>query len=771
MFEYDEGHVDARRLLAQLNFDRGDLQQAFRNYRLIAEQFPDDVESQVELVRIAFASNQWEAFQRYAERVVDLAPDDPRSAIYSAGLAYRAAVDGAEGLALDATAAQALALLDPEPENARDTRILRAIVMDNSVRTGDLSGALAQIDRLLETEPDNKLYNRQKLEILVNIGDRSGIEEQRLSMVERFPDETDYQADLIRFYLFNQEYDKVEDFLRGRISAAEGEPGPALDLVRFLSEIRGFDAAMAELDVLIASNEDPDVFRVVRAGLVFSDGNIDEGIADLEELVASAEPGPVRNRARVLLAKMQLAVGNEVGARAGVEEVLTDDPTNPEALKMRADWLIASDETDGAISDLRSALQKSPEDAAAMSLLADAYARSGAPELARDFYGLAVEASGNAPAESLRYAQILLSDDRTGAAEDILIASLRNAPNNLDLLNALGELYLRTEDWGRAEQVIDAFRRLDSDAARAAGNQLEANMINRRSGPEELVGFLENLAEAEGAEMSAKLALIRAKLSTGDVAAALDSARAFREADPDDENATAVLAATLTAAGELDEAKALYQELLGTQKQRPAIWVALSRVQLRMADREGARATIEEGLSHLPDNPQLQWAMSSFLEADGDIDGAIAVYEEMYARNSSALIVANNLASLLSTHRDDAESLERAWIIARRFSELEIPAVQDTYGWILFRRGEVEEAITYLEPAAAALTADPVVQYHLGKAYLSAERRQEALSQMQLAIDLAGPEDQRAQIVEARQLLLSLTDEIAAPTGDTNSSE
>ena len=114
------------------------------------------------------------------------------------------------------------------------------------------------------------------------------------------------------------------------------------------------------------------------------------------------------------------------------------------------------------------------------------------------------------------------------------------------------------------------------------------------------------------------------------------------------------------------------------------------------------------------------------------------------------MVVANNLASLLSTYREDEESLTRAWNVARRFNDTEIPAMQDTYGWILHRRGESAEALPYLEAAAAGLPNDPIVQYHLGQVYQALDRPDDALAQYRIAVQLAGPDDTRDQIITAR---------------------
>ena len=119
-------------------------------------------------------------------------------------------------------------------------------------------------------------------------------------------------------------------------------------------------------------------------------------------------------------------------------------------------------------------------------------------------------------------------------------------------------------------------------------------------------------------------------------------------------------------------------------------------------------------------------------------------------------MVANNLASLLSTYREDEDSLTRAYSVARRLRGNDFPPFQDTYGWIAYRRGDYDEAVTYLEPAAANLGNDALVQYHLGMTYIALERFGEGLSQLQKAIEIAGAEDTRAQFGIAREEIARL---------------
>jgi tetratricopeptide (TPR) repeat protein len=200
----------------------------------------------------------------------------------------------------------------------------------------------------------------------------------------------------------------------------------------------------------------------------------------------------------------------------------------------------------------------------------------------------------------------------------------------------------------------------------------------------------------------------------------------------------------------------MYREIVAQEPRASNVWLELSRT-LEIRDGEGGgEPVIDEALQAMPDEPNLLWAKASYLENGGDISGAIEIYEGLYERNSSSVVIANNLASLLSTYREDAESLERAWNVARRFRDTDIPAMQDTFGWILHRRGDSQEALPYLEAAAAGLPNDPVVQYHLGEVYRTLNREEDALAQYRLAVKVARASDTRQQIEDARARIASI---------------
>ena len=90
--------------------------------------------------------------------------------------------------------------------------------------------------------------------------------------------------------------------------------------------------------------------------------------------------------------------------------------------------------------------------------MAFAHERAGDRGLMGERLALAVEASNRAPAESLRYANFLMQEDRPGPAEGVVTDALRRDPENRELLDMLGRIHLARKDWARAGQVAGILR-------------------------------------------------------------------------------------------------------------------------------------------------------------------------------------------------------------------------------------------------------------------------------------------------------------------------
>jgi tetratricopeptide (TPR) repeat protein len=113
------------------------------------------------------------------------------------------------------------------------------------------------------------------------------------------------------------------------------------------------------------------------------------------------------------------------------------------------------------------------------------------------------------------------------------------------------------------------------------------------------------------------------------------------------------------------------------------------------------------------------------------------------------MIISNNLASLLSDHRTDPASLERAHALAVGLRKSDIPQFKDTLGWVNYRRGEFKEALPLLEDAARSLPDAALIRYHLGMTYLSVGDQAKATEHLQRGLELSKADAETKAKIEA----------------------
>jgi tetratricopeptide (TPR) repeat protein len=760
VLDLDGAHRLARMAYAQTVVDQGKIREAYGQYLRLIEYYPDDAEARLILAEMALERFNWDEVARHIEVAAKATPEDPRVQAVQIALAYRNGLEDKDREAQQAAVKKATVLKEILP----DSIVLRRVVIDGFLRTGDRRAALAELDAtLVKHKTDLSLY-RIRLALLNEMGRPEALEQQLVQMVGIFPDEVDVRRTLIRWYMSRKELGKAEDFLRAQ--AADGGDGAGADLINFIVSTQGIDAGQTELDRIIASGTNPEFYRALRASLDFDAGRQTEAVAELEDIIATAEPSDQLRKIKLTLARMRSATGNQVGGRALVEEVLAEDATEVEALKLKAGWLIDGDQADEAIITLRAALDQSPNDARIMTLMARAHERNGSRALVGDMLSLAVDASNNAPEESILYARYLIADGKNLPAEGVLINALRLAPNELNLLAALGDVYLRISDWPRAKQILDTISRIEGPEAETMAINLKLALLNGQNRSDEMMTFLEDLAGQDQSAIPAQVAIIRTHIANGDIDKARSTLDAALEKSPQNRVLRALKGRFLENNGTPDQAIAIYRTLLAENNQDEPVWRELYGSLTRANRLPEAEKVLDEAIAILPGSGTLKWMKASLLEKRGDIDAAIAVYEDLYERSSSSPIVANNLASLITTYKTDKASLDRAYVIARRLRGIDQPAFQDTYGWIAYRRGDYEEARTYLEPAAANIGNDPAPAYHLGMTYIALDRPDDAIAQFRKAIELAGEDTSRDEVVAAKVELERLLSAPKPPAPD-----
>src|SRR5437764_13256261 len=105
--------------------------------------------------------------------------------------------------------------------------------------------------------------------------------------------------------------------------------------------------------------------------------------------------------------------------------------------------------------------------------------------------------------------------------------------------------------------------------------------------------------------------------------------------------------------------------------------------------------------------------LSLLYERTSDFAKARDAYERLLSINPNLVTALNNLACL---YADRLRDLDKAYDLERKARELQgnDPAIADTFGWILSKRSDYQQALPILQGSAAKLPDSPEVQFHLG---------------------------------------------------------
>lgn len=122
---------------------------------------------------------------------------------------------------------------------------------------------------------------------------------------------------------------------------------------------------------------------------------------------------------------------------------------------------------------------------------------------------------------------------------------------------------------------------------------------------------------------------------------------------------------------------------------------------------------LQAQLAKNPNDVSALTTLALLYERTNDLAKARDTYERLLAIEPNSTSALNNLAYL---YVDRLNDLDKAYELARKARDLQAndPAIADTFGWILSRRGDYQQALPILQESAAKIPDSPEVQFHLG---------------------------------------------------------
>jgi len=464
-----------------------------------------------------------------------------------------------------------------------------------------------------------------------------------------------------------------------------------------------------------------------------------------EEFKKAAELAPVRSMERLKYAAFMSAAGDTAETRRISTEMTTQAPDYLPGWTLLAELAFKEGKYDEALSLLENVFSREPQYIDGHRLESEVLLAKGDTKKATEVLERLDQTYPDTPLIKYELARAYLKKNNMNQAKVVLDQAISINPNYAEAILLLADINLRS---GHGEAVIEPMTRLlkrspelrpaalllaaaygsldrFDDAAVITGE--EAKLAPRDPQAQMALGLTLRQAkrndEARQAfEKAAELApdnlwpvdqLVELDLLEKHFDAAQQRIDRHFQKTPDSPAAHFFKGKILVAQGKWSPAETEFQKTLQLDPNFSGAYDLLVQTYLATNKLPQALSQLQTQLSKNPNDASALMTLALLHERTNEFAKARDAYEHLLSLKPDLVSALNNLACLYADRLND---LGKAYDLARKARDLQgnDPAIADTFGWILSKRGEYQQALAILQGSAAKLPDSPEVQFHLG---------------------------------------------------------
>ncbi|WP_165228437.1 tetratricopeptide repeat protein [Aquisphaera insulae] len=705
---------------------------------------------------------------------------------------------------------------------------------------GAYDEAVGLLQQALKLDPESLAILRRLTRIYVGaLGKPELALESGKKVLEAAPDDTDTLIRLVEFYGRKGDTASIESLLKSTLASPKLAPDSPTRLImhnelgklyalrlnqldkaahEFGEVVKGLDEKAAnrlspiELariltnepataylgfgTVLLAANQNDLAIRAFERGLVYDDENPQIPLLLAETLLKQGKGAqaltlvdryikrqPQALEAYDLLTKVLTSLKREAEITPRLEEAARRDSKNVPLQYVLADRYREIGQVDKAEALYQSLLKTQPTPQIYRALAASLLKRHKVPDLLKVMCE-AIPRPNGLEAISAQL-QAVASDDKLALEMlDEGIKQIEAKPPTLPqrpailVLGIIANPERGIDKAARLERLVKIQRIILAQNPSPLLYREIADTLHRLDRNSEAAETLKTMFDKFPAEKNGRSLgqLAEMQRAAGQSQAALTTARAAAQAEPNDLDVQTVLAEVLSEAGKLDESLDILRKVVKVDLDNPKYVFTLGNILTKFGRNEEAIGVFHDMLKRFPSNDVVVRIAHSNLSIiyvnQGDYAKGEAELEILYQKTPDDAGVNNDLGYL---YAEQGKNLDKAESMIRKAvqEEPDNSAYLDSLGWVLFKRGKAGEALEPMTKAVEIQKAkeksglappDATIREHLGDVFLrlnQVEKAAEVWRDAETIANKAIPPDKR--LPEIRKKLASLKQLGSAP--------
>ncbi len=718
-------------LKGQLRRMDKDAEGALQAYSKIIEVTPGNLRARIERAQVLTEQNQVDRAATDVRYVLDRVPNHPIAVNLQAWISLQ---KNDEPAAYELLQRQGLGLARYAPNLLMMGRL--------QLNRNQPEAAQTSLAQYLQAVPNNievRLF-------LANLLLRRDLPDQAIAILRGGPPESADDVRVLRMLASaSLQAGRVNDagVWLDKAAAASADARTRIQIAMDRVSLGQTDAVIKDLDSAIEMDPQASDSKILLVVTHLRQGQLDEAERVAKGLQIENPTSPIPDN---LLGGISMARGDREGARRNFEAALAKKSDFLAAQNNLAKLDIDDRKFDDAVRRYMAIHEQDPSNIDAMVALAELEQRLNRPDRAIAWLTKAISANPQAVAPRLTLVNLMLVQ-RDNAKAMAAARELRQmAPDNLNAIDAMARVQILSGD---AAGATDTYRSLVFAAPTPANHERLAQVLIATGNPAGAKTALRNgiVANPDAPNLVSELTSLLQRTGEGDEA--LKVAKEWQGKNPQSVAGDLILANVLALQGNYKDAASAAEQAY-SKEQSSLTAVVLAKTRVALGDAAGATSGLQEFLKGSPKDVSAREFLASLHITTRQYDSAIAESEEVLKAQPNNPVVLNNLAWLYGQKSDPRalEYAERAHAIAPH-----VPAVTDTLGFILVRRGDVDRGLPLLKQAYDASKKSPEIGYHLAVALEKSGQAAEARSVLEAVLNDPASFDGKA---EAKKLFDSI---------------